>query len=1023
MISLYGNNNSGNYGLYAYYGDKVEYYFNSVNVSAGSTSARAMYRSGNAGNTVGQTFKNNVFSCTTGGHAAYFNNTTSLVASDYNVYWTDTVANSNFIYKSGNNVTIGDFITATNLDSNSLQANPGFISEMDLHKSPASPNDMGTPIAMITTDIDGDTRKALTPDQGADEWDQPANDITLTSFVSPVSALCGDLAADVKVIVYNLGTNAQTSIPVTVMGSGPSGAINLTYNIPSMASGFVDTVTVGTISTLAAGTYNLKAYSTLSTDMEPNNDTITTMVEIEDAIAVPFIEDFSSNMYNWKTSQYMTIGTSTHGYTSDMMFSNLYGSRVHEHFELDGKVGTVPSDAYFVFDYRIVDYASGNPATILNADSMIVSMSGDCQSTWSEIYVIDTNTHIPSQNMQTIMLPLTAFAGNDVSFRFDLHYDQGDYWVNFDNIAIVTPPMVNLGPDTSFCGGSMITLDAGNDSSYMMSYMWTDLVSGDTLGYGQMLDVDSSMTIVAMIANQFGMMDYDTIMTTVYAPTAVSFTGLAASYCDNEMAATLVGTPTTGTFMGAGITGTSFDPMAAGQGNHMITYTIVDANMCTYMTMDSTMVYAAPAATMSADATICEGDSTMLSVSGQVAVPAEQSMIFSVYIEGTSNNKAIEVFNTTGATLNLDNYRIAQATNGNGWQYYHTFPAGATLAAYSSWVMITDQTDTNMYNPALADEVLSYPSLVHHNGDDARGIEVTTDGGTTWTLIDLIGDPNNDPGSAWDVAGVTNATANHTMVRKSNVMSGDTNWIAVAGTDSLSSQYMVYPVNSFNLLDSHVMDMTAANLTYLWSNGATTADVYVMPTSTTTYTVTVSNGNCTEMGSVEITVNPIPMVNLGADQMIKWTAGSVMLDAGNAGATYLWNTGATTQTETFDNTNLTNGMVNVVYVDVTENGCTGSDTVLIDVMDDVSINGALSNVSMNVYPNPNSGNFTMTIEGFNGEMNMEIVNLSGQVVYTETLNTQAGFVADFDMSALSTGVYYIRLSSNNGVKVHKLVIK
>ncbi len=127
-----------------------------------------------------------------------------------------------------------------------------------------------------------------------------------------------------------------------------------------------------------------------------------------------------------------------------------------------------------------------------------------------------------------------------------------------------------------------------------------------------------------------------------------------------------------------------------------------------------------------------------------------QDLFFSEYIEGSSNNKALEIYNGTGASVNLDDYRIAQATNGNGWTFYHTFPTGATLADGATWTIITTNVDTALFTHSNADEVLAYPSVVHHNGDDARGLEKTMDGGATWTLIDLIGDPDNDPGSGWD---------------------------------------------------------------------------------------------------------------------------------------------------------------------------------------------------------------------------------------------------------------------------------
>ena len=39
-----------------------------------------------------------------------------------------------------------------------------------------------------------------------------------------------------------------------------------------------------------------------------------------------------------------------------------------------------------------------------------------------------------------------------------------------------------------------------------------------------------------------------------------------------------------------------------------------------------------------------------------------------------------------------------------------------------------------------------------------------------------------DPGSGWDVAGVSNATKDHTIVRKESVTTGNTDWGMSAGT-------------------------------------------------------------------------------------------------------------------------------------------------------------------------------------------------------------------------------------------------
>jgi len=197
---------------------------------------------------------------------------------------------------------------------------------------------------------------------------------------------------------------------------------------------------------------------------------------------------------------------------------------------------------------------------------------------------------------------------------------------------------------------------------------------------------------------------------------------------------------------------------------------------------------------------VIEPNST-IGFTGYEEGPTEGQLIFSEYIEGSGNNKALELYNASSMTVYLDNYRIAQSVNGNGWQYWHNFPTGATLAPGDVWVICADEASQTILN--VADEPLAYPSVAHFTGNDARGVEMTTDGGATWTLIDLIGIPTEDPGTGWDVAGVTAATQNHTLVRKTSIQSGNTDWTSSAGTSTGDSEWIVYPIDTFEYLGSH----------------------------------------------------------------------------------------------------------------------------------------------------------------------------------------------------------------------------
>ena len=93
------------------------------------------------------------------------------------------------------------------------------------------------------------------------------------------------------------------------------------------------------------------------------------------------------------------------------------------------------------------------------------------------------------------------------------------------------------------------------------------------------------------------------------------------------------------------------------------------------------------------------------------------------------------------------------------------------------------------------------------------------------------------------------------------------------------------------------------------------------PTTTTTYTVDVTSGSttCTSDPTI-ITVQPLPTVDLGADVVI-CNGAAQTLDAGTH-ASYLWSTGATTQTIDVN----TAGTYHVTVQDAT--GCEASDTLI-----------------------------------------------------------------------------------------------
>lgn len=156
-------------------------------------------------------------------------------------------------------------------------------------------------------------------------------------------------------------------------------------------------------------------------------------------------------------------------------------------------------------------------------------------------------------------------------------------------------------------------------------------------------------------------------------------------------------------------------------------------------------------------------------------------LIISEYAEGTvGNSKYVEIFNGTGTDVDLAGYRIWRITNGGTWPESFIELTG-TLANNGTLVLANNATDVPGAN--------IYDTSITWNGDDAVGL--AKDIATVWTLIDAIGTDGADPGTGWDVAGVTNATANNKLIRKSTICSPNTDWATSAGTDAASSEWEV----------------------------------------------------------------------------------------------------------------------------------------------------------------------------------------------------------------------------------------
>ncbi len=138
--------------------------------------------------------------------------------------------------------------------------------------------------------------------------------------------------------------------------------------------------------------------------------------------------------------------------------------------------------------------------------------------------------------------------------------------------------------------------------------------------------------------------------------------------------------------------------------------------------------------------------------------PGPGGLIFSEYVEGSSNNKALEIWNAGNTAVSLNNVVVELYRNGDGSSPQTLVELSGTLNPGE--VVVAAHSDLSH----LADFEFSGSP---YNGDDAL---VLTNGST---IYDSFGRRGEDPGSAWEGNGVS--SQNQTLRRKSGIVDGDTN--------------------------------------------------------------------------------------------------------------------------------------------------------------------------------------------------------------------------------------------------------
>jgi hypothetical protein len=526
MISCVAGSAASVYGYYPFHVANLNFDHNTIHVTGGSaTSARALYINRSTSTTAiavsGLNIRNNIVSNTGLGYAveiASTANTAAMIGAVSNNAYQGNAVNP-FRNGTTNYTTLADWQTATTKDAGSVFGTILFYNNSDLHVQNALANNIGTPLASVTSDIDGQTRSTTTPDAGADEY-SPLSCVSAAVITVPT---VGGSTATVSWTTTNTPTSYKVRHRTNGTGAWTVGAqTTATKNLTGLQS--FTTYEVQVKEFCSATDSSIWSGSTVFTTAIIPNWTEAfgggfppSAWSRATGRALTPSTTFTSTTSSWGSGNYGNVAGNANGTSARV---NLWNTN---HFNwLMTPAIEIPNNALsyqIEYDLALTTY-SGASATALGVDdtlALIVSFNNGL--TWDKANTValytSASTITPAGSKIIIPIP-NAWKGQTVKLGW---YSQStvsnaDNYVFVDNFSIkdnATCPITDVPTVTSgtACGPQAVVLNATWANTGTQQHIWlsptgrvvgqgttftTPVISAATTQNSQLIVKDNSVT-------------------------------------------------------------------------------------------------------------------------------------------------------------------------------------------------------------------------------------------------------------------------------------------------------------------------------------------------------------------------------------------------------------------------------------------------------------------------------------------------------------------------------------------------
>ncbi|MBR9919851.1 MAG: T9SS type A sorting domain-containing protein [Bacteroidetes bacterium] len=308
-------------------------------------------------------------------------------------------------------------------------------------------------------------------------------DVGVSGLISPEPGACNLDAETITFLIQNYGQLPQSLVPYFFAINGVEQPVN--FPADGLFTGVVSNDSTEVVSFdlpydfSAPGYYLIEIWTELEDDSDLSNDTFA--FELITAFPLPLVEGFEDGVFpeGWTTDEFNPVfAPNAHNNPTWVAADNNWAG--DGNFEIvTSRYGPLGDSDSLSFDYRYVNWSAGTTAATINGDMLEVQISEDCGDTFETIFIVDQNNHVPSVDLATFSVDLSAYAGSAINVRFLNTWATGDYWIDIDNINISGCPNTLLvdgsitdSADPQTADGSITAVPGLGVGPY--EYVWSD---------------------------------------------------------------------------------------------------------------------------------------------------------------------------------------------------------------------------------------------------------------------------------------------------------------------------------------------------------------------------------------------------------------------------------------------------------------------------------------------------------------------------------------------------------------------